>query len=48
MLGSTPTVTSPHPSPLSASGGFFGSRPFTRVHDMLEGLGAQAIDWALP
>ena len=48
MLGSTPTVTSPHPSPLSASGGFFGSRPFTRVNDMLEGLGAQASDWALP
>ena len=48
MLGSTPTVASPHPSPLSASGGFFGSRPFSRVNDLLAGLGAQAIDWSLP
>src|SRR5690554_2978052 len=34
-LGSVATVASPHPSPLSASQGFFGSRPFSRVNDLL-------------
>lgn len=33
FLGDTPCVTSPHPSPLSASRGFFGSRPFSRAKD---------------
>jgi len=48
MLGATPVVASPHPSPLSASGGFFGSRPFSRVNDLLERNGAPPIDWTLP
>ena len=48
MLGSTPIVASAHPSPLSASGGFFGSRPFSRVNDLLARQGADPIDWALP
>ncbi|MFV0374420.1 uracil-DNA glycosylase [Microbacterium sp.] len=45
LLGATPAVASPHPSPLSASRGFFGSRPFSRVNRMLEDLGAEPIDW---
>lgn len=48
MLGATPIVASPHPSPLSAAGGFFGSRPFSRVNTLLSGLGAEPIDWSLP
>ncbi|MFH8250832.1 uracil-DNA glycosylase [Microbacterium sp. B2969] len=48
MLGSTPIIESPHPSPLSASRGFFGSRPFSRANALLEQQGAAAIDWALP
>ena len=48
MLGATPVVASPHPSPLSASGGFFGSRPFSRVNDLLARNGAPPIDWTLP
>ena len=48
LLGSTPIVASAHPSPLSASSGFFGSRPFSRTNELLEGLGAAPIDWSLP
>ncbi|MGH3441232.1 MAG: uracil-DNA glycosylase [Nitriliruptorales bacterium] len=47
MLGSTPTVESPHPSPLSANSGFFGSRPFSRTNELLVGLGAEPIGWRL-
>ena len=43
-----PFVASPHPSPLSAYSGFFGSRPFSRTNEYLETLGAQPIDWRLP
>lgn len=48
MLGSTPVVASPHPSPLSASRGFFGSRPFSRANEMLAAQGAEPVDWRLP
>ena len=48
MLGQTPIIASPHPSPLSASRGFFGSRPFSRANDELTRLGAQPVDWRLP
>lgn len=48
MLGSIPWVESAHPSPLSASRGFFGSRPFSRVNRLLADQGAGPIDWALP
>jgi uracil-DNA glycosylase len=48
LLGSTPIIASAHPSPLSASSGFFGSRPFSRANELLEGLGAAPIDWSLP
>jgi len=45
---SVPWVESAHPSPLSASRGFFGSRPFSRVNDLLERQGAAPVDWRLP
>ncbi len=38
-------IESPHPSPLSAYHGFFGSRPFTRCNAFLEENGIPAIDW---
>jgi uracil-DNA glycosylase len=41
-------LTAPHPSPLSASRGFFGSRPFSRINAWLVERGEAAIDWALP
>ncbi|WP_426515954.1 uracil-DNA glycosylase [Diaminobutyricibacter sp. McL0618] len=47
MLGATPVIESAHPSPLSASRGFFGSRPFSRANDLLERLGSQPVDWSL-
>lgn len=47
MLQSVPRIESAHPSPLSASRGFFGSRPFSRVNAALEAQGAAAIDWQL-
>lgn len=47
-LGSVPRVESVHPSPLSASRGFFGSRPFSTVNRLLEAQGAPPVDWRLP
>ncbi|QGU07212.1 Uracil-DNA glycosylase [Corynebacterium occultum] len=47
FLGDTPCITSPHPSPLSASRGFFGSRPFSRANELLAAQGAEAVDWRL-
>lgn len=41
-------IGSPHPSPLSAHQGFFGSRPFSVVNDFLAGIGDTVIDWSLP
>ncbi|NBD10567.1 uracil-DNA glycosylase [Corallococcus silvisoli] len=37
-----------HPSPLSASKGFFGSKPFSTTNAALEKHGQRPIDWALP
>jgi uracil-DNA glycosylase len=48
LLGNVPTIESAHPSPLSASRGFFGSRPFSRVNALLGELGAEPINWQLP
>ena len=48
MLGSTPILASPHPSPLSASRGFFGSRPFSRANELLVEQGATPVDWRPP
>jgi len=48
LLGDTAIVSSAHPSPLSASRGFFGSRPFSRTNQLLEAQGAGPVDWRLP
>ncbi len=48
MLGRIPWVESVHPSPLSASRGFHGSRPFSRVNELLVAQGAEPVDWRLP
>ena len=48
VLGDVPWVESVHPSPLSASRGFFGSRPFSRVNTLLEKQGGTPVDWRLP
>ncbi|MCA0292208.1 MAG: uracil-DNA glycosylase [Actinobacteria bacterium] len=47
-LGATPVIESAHPSPLSASSGFFGSRPFSRANAALVAMGADPVDWSLP
>jgi uracil-DNA glycosylase len=47
-LGPIPWVESAHPSPLSASRGFFGSRPFSRVNELLVARGGHPVDWSLP
>ncbi len=40
-------LEAPHPSPLSAYKGFFGSRPFSRTNDFLKANGAEPIDWQI-
>lgn len=45
LLLSTPVIESPHPSPLSAHRGFFGSRPFSRTNEILEAEGVAPIRW---
>jgi uracil-DNA glycosylase len=40
-------IESAHPSPLSARTGFFGSKPFSRINQALEGFGKGAVDWRL-
>lgn len=47
-LGSVPCLESAHPSPLSAYRGFFGSKPFSRINEMLVAQGGDPIDWSLP
>jgi uracil-DNA glycosylase len=41
-------IESPHPSPLSASRGFFGTKPFSRANDALAASSREPIDWSLP
>ncbi len=41
-------LESPHPSPLSASRGFFGTKPFSTVNAWLERQGKEPVDWKLP
>jgi uracil-DNA glycosylase len=48
LLGDVPRIESAHPSPLSASSGFFGSRPFSRADALLREQGGDGIDWRLP
>ena len=40
-------LEAPHPSPLSAFRGFFGSRPFSRANAYLEANGLAPIDWQI-
>lgn len=49
-VGENPTkkkLMSPHPSPLSAYRGFFGSKPFSKTNLLLMEMGAEPIDWTL-
>jgi len=48
LLGDVPCIESAHPSPMSAAGGFFGSRPFSRANALLDELGGEPVDWKLP
>ncbi|WP_426976170.1 uracil-DNA glycosylase [Pseudarthrobacter sp. O4] len=48
LLGPAPVIASAHPSPLSASRGFFGSRPFSRANALLQAQGNGTVDWELP
>ena len=41
-------LAAPHPSPLSAARGFFGSRPFSQINSFLVAQGGRPIDWQLP
>lgn len=40
------SVRSAHPSPLSASRGFFGSKPFSKVNNFLISIGTKPVDWS--
>ena len=46
-LGSVPYVASVHPSPMSADRGFFGSKPFSAVNELLGDQGAEPVDWTV-
>jgi uracil-DNA glycosylase len=48
FLSNAVIIKSAHPSPLSASRGFFGSTPFSKVNNVLIELGQTPINWALP
>lgn len=41
-------IESAHPSPLSASRGFFGSKPFSKANEILTSLGKGTIEWQIP
>lgn len=41
-------LSSPHPSPLSAYRGFFGTRPFSKINAFLAEKGEAPVDWQLP
>lgn len=40
-------IAAPHPSPLSAYKGFFGSKPFSKTNELLVKYGKEPIDWVL-
>ena len=48
LLQHAAIIKSPHPSPLSARYGFFGSKPFSKANDALVAMGAEPVDWSLP
>lgn len=45
LLAHAVVIKSPHPSPLSARRGFFGSHPFSRANEALTHMGAEPINW---
>lgn len=47
LFGKERCVMSPHPSPLSAYRGFFGSRPFSSANALLTSMGVDPVDWSL-
>lgn len=47
LLTNATIIASPHPSPLSARYGFFGSRPFSKANQALLSMGAEPVDWSL-
>jgi uracil-DNA glycosylase len=47
-LGGHGVIEAPHPSPLSAHRGFFGSRIFSRTNALLSEAGREPVDWRLP
>ena len=40
-------IEAPHPSPLSAHRGFFGSKPYSKINEQLIAWGEKPIDWNL-
>ena len=48
LLSDAAVVSSAHPSPLSASRGFFGSRPFSTINQLLRDQGCPGVTWELP
>ncbi|WP_332759620.1 uracil-DNA glycosylase [Pseudarthrobacter sp.] len=48
LLPGAAVVSSAHPSPLSASRGFFGSRPFSTINQLLQDQGCPGVTWELP
>ena len=45
LLGDAQVIKSAHPSPLSASRGFFGSKPFSKTNDALKKVGRKPVKW---
>ena len=41
-------LSAPHPSPLSAFRGFFGSKPFSKTNNFLMSQGLKCINWQIP
>lgn len=48
LLAGQPSIQSPHPSPMSADRGFFGSRPFSKANELLQAAGGEPVNWRLP
>jgi uracil-DNA glycosylase len=48
LLGNLPAIESAHPSPMSVTRGFYGSKPFSRANALLQEQGAAPVDWRLP
>ena len=48
LLSGVAVVSSAHPSPLSASRGFFGSSPFSTINELLREQGSSGVTWELP